>query len=61
MEDPHVKSLKAAADDATTDEASRKALRAYNQALFDKMRQLDGSLRERIDRMEAAILKRLGD
>jgi hypothetical protein len=60
-EDPHVKSLKAKADDATTDEESRKALRAYNKALFDKIRKIDGSVSDRADRMEAAIMKRLSE
>jgi hypothetical protein len=60
-EDPHVKGLKAKADDATTDEESRKALRAYNKALFDKIRKIDSSVADRADRMEAAILRRLGE
>ena len=59
-EDPQVQSLKAKADDAATDEESRKALRAYNKALFDKIRKIDSSVSERADRMEAAIMKRLG-
>jgi hypothetical protein len=61
MDDPQVQSLKAKADDAATEEDSRKALRAYNTALFEKMRKIDGSLSERIDRMEAAMLKRLNE
>ena len=54
-------SLKAKADDAATDEESRKALRAYNKALFDKIRKLDSTVSDRADRMEAAIMKRLGE
>lgn len=61
VEDPHVKSLKTKADDATTDEDSRKALRAYNKALFDKIRKIDSSVSDRADRMEAAIMKRLNE
>lgn len=60
-EDPQVKSLKAKADNASTDEESRKALRAYNKALFDKIRKVDKSVSERADLLEAAILKRLSD
>ncbi len=61
VEDPQVKSLKAKADDAATDEESRKALRAYNKALFEKIRKIDGSVSDRADRLEAAILKRLSE
>jgi hypothetical protein len=61
VDDPHVKSLKAKADDASTDEESRKALRAYNKALFEKIRKIDDSVSERADRLEAAILKRLNE
>ncbi len=60
-EDPQVQSLKAKADDASTDEESRKALRAYNKALFEKIRKIDSSVSERADRLEAAILKRLSE
>ncbi len=60
-EDPQVKSLKAKADNAATDEESRKALRAYNKALFEKIRRVDGSVAERATRLEAAILKRLSE
>jgi DnaK suppressor protein len=61
MEDSQVKSLKAKADDASTDEESRKALRAYNKALFEKIRKIDNGVSERADRLEAAILKRLSE
>jgi len=60
-EDPQVKSLKAKADDATTDEESRKALRAYNKALFEKIRKIDSSVSERANQMEAAMMKRLSE
>jgi hypothetical protein len=59
-EDPQIRSLKAKADDATSEEESRKALRAYNKALFDKIRKIDSSVSERADHMEAIIMKRLG-
>ena len=58
-EDPEVMELKAKADSAVSDEDARSAQRAYNKALFGKMKKIDGSLDERIDSMEAAILKRL--
>lgn len=61
MEDPQIKSLKAKADEATTDEESRKALRAYNKALFEKIRKIDSSVADRATRLEAAILKRLSE
>lgn len=57
--DPQVKSLKAKADNAATDDESRKALRAYNKALFEKIRKTDSGVAERATRLEAAILKRL--
>ena len=58
-EDPEVKELKASADGAATEEEAHTAQRAYNKALFRKMRKIDGTLDERINQMEAAILKRL--
>jgi hypothetical protein len=61
IEDPHVKSLKAKADEATTDEESKATLRAYNKALFEKVRKIDPGVSEWADRLEAAILKRLND
>ncbi len=57
--DPEVMELKAKADSAVSDEDARSAQRAYNKALFGRMRKIDGSLDERINSMEAAILKRL--
>ena len=57
--DPEVMELKAAADSAVSEEDTRSAQRAYNKALFGKMRKIDGTLDERINSMEAAILKRL--
>jgi hypothetical protein len=59
-DDEHVRDLKAKADSATTEDEGRKSLRAYNRALFEKMRKLEPTVSERIDRMETAVLKRLG-
>ena len=59
-EDPEVKKLKEKADGAPTEEDARKALRDYNKALFKRMREIDPSIRERVDRMETAVLNRLG-
>lgn len=60
-EDPQVKALKQKADEASTDEESKKALRAYNKALFEKIRKIDSSVSDRATRLEAAILKRLNE
>ena len=59
MEDPGLQQLKARADTASTDEEALKAQRAYSRELFDKMREIDSSLKDRLDRMEAALMKRL--
>ena len=60
-EDPQIRSLKAKADEATTDEESKAALRAYNKALFEKVKRIDPSVSEWADRLEAAILRRLSE
>jgi hypothetical protein len=57
--DGRVQELREKADNATSDEEGRKALRAYNQALFNKMRALDSSIEPRIDRMEKAVMRQL--
>ena len=59
IEDPEVRKLKEKADGAATDDEARKAQRAYNKALFSKMRSIDGTIKDRADRIEAAIIKRL--
>jgi hypothetical protein len=59
--DPTVQELKQKADSAATDEEARSAQRAYNKALFNRMKKIDDSLSDRIDQMEAAVLKRLGN
>jgi hypothetical protein len=58
---PEILALKEKADNASSEEESRRALRNFNKALFAKMRQLDPSIKDRADRIEAAILKRLND
>ena len=60
-EDEEVQRLKAKADTATDEAEGRRALRTYNKALFNKMRTLDPSIKERIDAMEAGVMKRLAD
>jgi hypothetical protein len=59
--DPEVAALKNKADEATTEDESKKALRAYNKALFEKIRRVDSSVSEYSERLEAAILKRLDE
>ncbi len=61
MEMPEILALKEKADNASTDEESRRALRSFNKALFNKMRQLDPTIKDRADRVEAALMKRLLD
>ena len=59
IQDEKIVALKEKADTATDEEDGRKALRAYNKALFQKMRTMDSSIRERVDLMEDAVMKRL--
>lgn len=61
LDDPHVKSLKDKADAASTEEESHTTLRAYNKALFEKIRKIDPSVSDYSDQLEKAILKRLGE
>jgi len=61
LEDPDVQALKQKADGVTDPEDGRRALRAYNKALFNKMRSIDPSVKERVDAIEAGVMKRLGD
>ncbi len=60
LEDADVADLKGKADAALNEDEGRKALRAYNRALFSKMRRVDPSIKERIDRIETSVMKRLG-
>ncbi len=59
--DPEVADLKSKAVAAVTDEEAKGAQRAYNTALFKKMREIDTTIEERINAMEAAVLKRLDE
>lgn len=59
LEDAEVRKLKEKADGATSDDEEKKARRAYNKALFNKMRSIDGTIKDRADRIEAVIMKRL--
>jgi hypothetical protein len=61
LEDPDVQALKQKADAATDPDEGRRALRAYNKALFDKMRSLEPSVKDRINAIEAGVMKRLGE
>ena len=58
LEDKHVQDLQAAADSATGDDV-KTASRRYYKALFGKMREIDPSLTDRIDRTQAAALRRV--
>lgn len=60
LEDAEVKALKEKADSAANEEEGRRALRAYNKALFSKIRRLDPSVKDRADSVEAGVMKRLG-
>lgn len=57
LTDPHVKELQDAADNATGDDM-KAASRRYFKALYGKMREIDPSVKDRIDRTEAAALRR---
>ncbi len=57
MEDPEVRAWKQKAHIATTDVEQQNALREYQKALSNKMRQLDKSPDKRIDATEAADQK----
>jgi hypothetical protein len=61
MEDTAIQDLKFKADTAPSEADARKALRAYNKALFQKMKKIDPNISERIDATEAVILKRLAE
>jgi hypothetical protein len=58
MEDPHLQGLQAKADSAVGDEA-RVATRRYYKALYQKMRKIEPSLTDRIDRTEDASMRRV--
>ncbi len=60
LQDKHVQELQEKADNASDGDEQRKASEKYYKALFNKMRNLDPSLKDRIDRTEAATLRRVG-
>jgi len=59
LSDPEVKAAQEAAETATVEETKREAFRKYYFVLFDKLRAEDPSIREYLNRMEAAYLRRL--
>lgn len=58
LEDPAIKALREKAD-TTTGDAGREAMRAYDKALFDKVRKMDPSISDYVDRLEKATMSRL--
>ena len=58
LEDKRIQELQAKADAATGDEA-KTAMKRYYRALYDKMRDIDPTLKDRIDRTEDATLRRV--
>jgi type VI secretion system secreted protein VgrG len=58
MADPHILDLQSKADSATGDDAIAASKRYY-RALYEKMRDLDPGIKDRIDRTEAATLRRV--
>ena len=61
IEVERIRELKAVADNAMGEEEGRKALRTYNKALYEEMRKIDPEITERINQIEAAIMRRLAD
>ena len=59
--DPKVQELRGKADLAASEDASRKALRDYNKAMFRRMKEIDPSIKDHVDRMESAVMSRLGE
>ncbi len=59
--DPKVQELRGKADLAGSEEESRKALRSYNKAMFQRMKEIDPSIKDHISRMESAVMSRLGE
>jgi hypothetical protein len=58
LADPHIVDLQSQADSATGDDAVT-AGKHYYRALYEKMREIDPSIKDRIDRTEAATLRRV--
>ena len=59
--DPKIQELRGKADLAASEEESRKALRDYNKAMFKRMKEIDPSIKDHLDSMEAAVMSRLGE
>lgn len=58
LQDPAIKALRDKAD-TTTGDAGKEAEKAYDKALFDKVKQLDPSVSDYVDRVEKFTLDRL--
>lgn len=58
LQDTRVRELQAKADGATGDDA-KAASRRYYRALYEKMREIDPTVKDRIDRTEAATMRRV--
>jgi hypothetical protein len=58
LQDQHVQALQSKADAATGDDA-KAAMRRYYRALYEKMRDIDPTIKDRIDRTEEATLRRV--
>jgi hypothetical protein len=59
--DPAVQELKKKSDSALSWDEGREASLAYTHALFGRIREIDGTLAERADLVENAVLKRIGE
>jgi len=59
LEDSQIRQLQDKADNAPSDAEQKAASIEYYHALYDKMRELDPSLKDRIDLTEAATMRRL--
>jgi hypothetical protein len=58
LQDPRIQDLQSKSDSATGD-AAKAAMRRYYKALYDKMREIDPTVKDRIDRTEAATMRRV--
>ena len=59
VEDPHILALRDKADAAVGDEEYAAASRIYYKALFAKIRKLDPSMTDYINRVESATMRGL--
>ena len=58
LQDAGIQDLQNKADSATGDDA-KPAMRRYYKALYEKMRDIDPAIKDRIDRAEAATMRRV--